>query len=408
MLETKRKYVLGSAALLLFTAAGCGDLGPAGPGAGAVDPESVRAAAPLVHPDEAAFMRLAGEVPGFGGYFQDDAGNRAMYLTDPAAASGAAERLGAVLGAEAGAGVRVLPGRYTWMELHEWRSRSLERIAAVPGVVFVDLDEALNRITVGLSEPSAERLVRSRVRSAGVPDAALGFVAAEPVRQNVDLTDFFRPLTAGFLVSTNQSRCTLGFIVDWFGAPTFMTASHCTDQFWAPDGVQFFQPLPPAAVGHEWIDPAPFACMGLNCRRSDAALVRVHEPVNFARIARTLGFGSITLDPGNPFFQIVGKQYTVNVGDTVHKVGWHTGWTWRRVTRTCVDVLVSPTELLLCQHFTDYVADVGDSGAPVFYADVPTSRARLAGLHWGRIGGESVFSPIRGIESDFGTPLTVF
>jgi hypothetical protein len=406
-------------AFVAAASAACASDAPLAP-LDAVDPAAAPPAAPagMYGGEEELFLMIAAELPGFGGFFVAEDGTPSMYMKEGSAASarGAATGVAAALRtvghdvAGAADAIRVLPGRFSFLELHEWRERAGAMLLATPGVVFLDLDEAANRITLGISEPGARAEATDHARAAGVPAEALRFVDAEPFRRHQTLQNYQRPLEGGYIITTYQRKCTLGFNAIWNGLRTFLTASHCTDAFLAPDAGPFFQNGPPFHVGNEVADPPTFPCTWApNCRYSDAAVVRVipGEPQFFFGIARTLGIGSIVVAP-QPRFHVVSKQMVTPVGTEVHKMGMGTGWTRGIVQHSCVIMAVAPPgTVLLCQHLADYPSGGGDSGAPVFFPNVPASTADLHGLHWGQSGNLSVFSAMRAIEADFGV-LTVF
>ena len=96
-------------------------------------------------------------------------------------------------------------------------------------------------------------------------------------------------------------------------------------------------------------------------------------------------------------------------GEEVNKAGISTGWTNGVVTATCKDIEVYVIPLVAgqvykCQDEANYGRAKGDSGSPVF--SFYYGFADLKGIHWGRyfqlFGMRTIFSPISGIEADFG------
>ncbi|MGH7459228.1 MAG: hypothetical protein ACREKN_09160 [Longimicrobiaceae bacterium] len=200
-----------------------------------------------------------------------------------------------------------------------------------------------------------------------------------------------------------------------------MTASHCTDVFAAVTNDPFYQStwgLSSHFVGNEFIDPAlrsygTFCPSGRDdCRWSDAALIQYDAGTDWilGRIARTSfsdrWYGSRTISGR---FWISGKQTIFAVGDQLHKMGATTGWTYGDVEETCVhyDFL---GRYLMCQGLVDAGVRAGDSGSPVFER-VGGDEVKLAGILWGghntSTGAPFIFSPIGGVEEDFGTSLNV-
>jgi hypothetical protein len=95
------------------------------------------------------------------------------------------------------------------------------------------------------------------------------------------------------------------------------------------------------------------------------------------------------------------------------KMGRTTGWTYGFVKKTCVDMNKTSYAgpgigRILCNDWSSYHSNNGDSGSPVFrwYG----STVRLAGLHWGGItsGGTryAIMSAMWNIEADLGALST--
>ena len=68
---------------------------------------------------------------------------------------------------------------------------------AVSGAVFVDDDERIGKIVVGVQNANAARGVTQAMRAAGFADGAFEVVQSEPVRQLATLRDKFVPQAAG-------------------------------------------------------------------------------------------------------------------------------------------------------------------------------------------------------------------
>ncbi|HEV2735976.1 MAG TPA: hypothetical protein VGV85_14110 [Longimicrobiaceae bacterium] len=279
-------------------------------------------------------------------------GNVVVYLTEPgnaAAAQAARASLSPLLaGWNAGVPVRrvarqeiiIREGKYTFEQLREFRDRASLPILAVDGVVFVDLDEAQNRVLVALDRSRVEGVggqVRSVVAAWGIPEDAVVFEGRSPImggrspggpppaddpgEVTVQCTDpnfcptrtylysKVRPLRGGLKVEyegpagyNDRIPCTLGLPVRYYGTPMFIVNSHCTRRRAKVDLDRFYQPTlytESDYVGSENADPvwslngfasvtidgSSYACnddndgtstSGMYCRRSDAALVEAY------------------------------------------------------------------------------------------------------------------------------------
>lgn len=119
-------------------------------------------------------VRVEEKAPGFGGMFIGQDGRLAIYLLDPSQLAAARSAIEAVFGAQQvpPAGVRALQGQYTVSQLKRWTERATE-LLAMSGVTMVDLDEAKNRVAIGLDDDSRTTAVEQALRSLGIPRAAV-------------------------------------------------------------------------------------------------------------------------------------------------------------------------------------------------------------------------------------------
>jgi hypothetical protein len=405
----------------LLALSACRDAsGPPEPGPAGASPTT---AVTLQEPEgeQAALARV---VPGFGGLFLDDTGAPTVYLTDPGQ-RGAAQRALAGLAREHGfatAALRVRQGRFTYAQLAGWFGQAGRSALGERGVVYADLDEAANRVTLGVENADAGRRARALLQRLGVPDAAVLVRETRPVRPVATLRDRVRPVGGGLQINFGNFVCTLGFNALRSGVASYITASHCTDIQGGTEGTKHYQQdrfHANTLIGTEAADPKFFtggACPAdRRCRYSDASRGRYASGVSqtLGRIARTTSRGSLsgplTISGANPAFTVNGERANSLVGQTLNKIGRTTGWTFGKVVGTCVTTNVSDTKITqLCQTFVNAGVDAGDSGSPVFAWSSGSSTVRLAGILWGGSGTtQFVFSPMSGIEKELGA-LTTF
>jgi hypothetical protein len=370
-------------------------------------------------------LRIGREIPGFGGLFYDEQGRPTVYLLDPQGAGASALKS---LGPE----VRVRRGEYEFARLLDWRLK-LRPLLALPGVVYLDVDEARNRVVLGLDATSASKsLDRDRLErellATSVPRQALLLQETAPVETLANLQSTYRPAPGGIqilfpLAPPTYGVCTLGFNAQRGSVLGFVINSHCTGTRGEVDGIRYFQSLPSnGAIGTEIADPAfstdPPCPAGRRCRLSDSAFAKYDKAKQgiLGRIARPASgspeFGSLTVNPAGARFSITGRINSPLTGDTVHKVGRTTGWTYGTVVATCSDSNISNSDItLFCQSRVRAGAGGGDSGSPVFYRIGSSPKVRLAGILWGgntdpQLGTTYVFSPLENIEEELG-PLKV-
>jgi hypothetical protein len=365
-------------------------------------------------PDPATLVRT---IPGFGGFFLDQ-GVPTVYLTDLAQRPAAERALGRFAAANgfAAAQIRTLQGRYTYPDLDRWSQQVSSEAFMIAGVVYTDLDEGANRVTVGVEHAAAADSVRGVAAQLGIPAEALQVRLTEPIQYAATLRDQVRPVVAGLQINFGNYVCSIGFNASSGGQSSFVTASHCTDRQGGTESTLYYQNLASTAnsfIGTEVDDPVYFRggeCpRGRKCRYSDASRAAYAAGVSFTLggIAGTSGAnnGSITI---TGTLSITGEGSAL-VGSVANKIGRTTGWTRGTVSATCVNTGVQGSNIVqLCQTFVDAGVGGGDSGSDVF-ANAGSSSATLLGILWGgnSSGTMFVYSPIGNVERELG-PLTTF
>ncbi len=357
---------------------------------------------------DAEYLRMAGEIPGFGGLFYDEQGFANVYLTDT--------KEGAKLRA-LNPDVRILEGRYDFRQLHGWRNALLD-VMSRPDVVLLDIDETKNVVRIGIDKDAKVKsagAISDFAATLGVPADALVVDEVPAIHNLATLQDRVRPVPGGVQIAFGGFVCTKGFGANRAGVVGFVTNSHCSGTQGGVQNTVIYQNTNTAAnrIGIETVDPAYFTgspCpAGRRCRYSDSAFIRYDSSGlrEFARIARTTGVGSLTVSTTSPRFTITGTSNFPTAGQTLNKMGRTTGWSRGTVTSTCANINVSGSTITqLCQDVV--VANVagGDSGSPVFSATTTGTTATLVGILWGGGGGTFVLSAWENIVGELGA-LTV-
>ena len=391
----------------LLAAVACSDATPTDPALKGTPPELQVTQAPDL-------ANLARAIPGFGGLFIDQ-GVPTVYLTNPTDRTAMERALGdfASSRGSTAAQIHVLQGRYSLQQLDHWTRQVTTDAFSIAGVVYTDLDEAANRVTVGVDRAGASPSVRSLAARLGIPAEAVVVKQTEPISFAATLRDQVTPVVAGLQINFSNFLCSIGFNAVSGGQNSFLTASHCTDRQGGVEGTLYYQPLASTAnsfIGTEVADPKYFRGSGCpkghRCRFSDASREAYASGVSF-----TLGGIAQTSGPNNGSLTIAGTFHVTAdgsaiVGDVVNKIGRTTGWTQGAVIATCVTKGVSGSNIVqLCQTFVNAGVGGGDSGSDVF-AQTGGS-ATLLGILWGgnSSGTQFVYSPISNIEQELG-PLT--
>ena len=400
---------LAVASVLVATA--CSDAPPTAP----IAPD-VR----LVQHSSVDQLALGRAIPSFGGLFLDASGAPTVYLTDPGSRGAVASALSSFLRERgfSAADLRVVRGDYGYVQLDRWFNRLSPEAMAVEGAVFIDLDEANNRVLVGVENPAAAASVRDIAARFGLPGEAVVVRETEPIHLAATLRDVFRPTQAGIQIHFGQYVCTMGFNVDHSGGRSFITNSHCTNTQGGTEGTVYYQPtstLAPSSIATEADDPVYFkggVCpRGKKCRYSDASRALYQSATESSRgvIAKPDGVNTLSLTVAG-MFDITSQDdqtTTFVIGDLANKIGRTTGWTRGGISNTCVNTSVQGSQVMqLCQTFvsaTNQLVAGGDSGSPVFF-DTGTNTAKLVGILWGgnSSGTQFVFSPLASIKRELG------
>jgi len=304
---------------------------PVTPAASRPSLEASQARSPFgrFRPGEEHSVALAQAVPGFGGFYIDDVGNLHAYLQDVKQSGQARAALVRVLAERqrdyteterrlrTRSEIIIHQGQFTFLQLADWRNQIENFTTTVPGVVWVGLDEHVNRVAMGVdrTRPAAvEALVTRKLTDLGIPREVVSIESAEPV-DNCPVDDpscttdpctvnpddpscqqdpctidpdsctdpggiypedpsfSYAPAPARTLGSPFErmfggiriqnpaagGRCTLGFPVFYDGRLSFVTNSHCTPSPEYPDiNSKFYQPhwdIRTPEVAKEWKDP---------------------------------------------------------------------------------------------------------------------------------------------------------
>jgi hypothetical protein len=378
------------------------------------------------------FAEVARRAPVFGGAFiEGDVLN--VWLTAPAQRGPAEQAFAAVFGQDRipPGGVRVLHAQYGFLQLQRWHEQAFA-LFDIEDVVFTDIDERINRLTIGVTNAATFGVVEQELVRLGIPLAAVNLEVTEPIvrLEGHTVRDRIRPLQGGtqieFVDFPFLAACTLGFNAVRDGVPGFVTNSHCTEEQGTVTGTEHYQPTAVAnnLAGIETVDPPYTNALcpegssgGTSCRYSDSAFSALSEGVfgDLGLIARPddVNTGSLAIDPQSPTFNVVSAGTSFVGEEDVSKVGRTTGWSRGEVIGTCQHVAVAgPGNIVLvCQNRVQAAVDSGDSGSPVFRVlDDGASEVELRGILWGGslAGGSFVYSPITNVqmESELG-PLTV-
>jgi hypothetical protein len=438
-MSNRNPALTGLAVATLAFAAACSEVPPTEPIA--ATPESAdlfRGRAPDIRNFDRSldheFVRIARDIPGFGGFYYDAAGQLNIVMASLPHALPQAEvrnrlapRLAAMGQSSAAArGAVIREGRYDFVQLNAMHERA-RAVLGLKGTVFTDADEVRNRLVIGVEDAAAAASVQKAVSMLGLAAEAVIIEITSPItpESNHTLRDRWRPVAGGLQINFTRgdppagSFCTHGFNVRSPQAPNvqgFVTNSHCSDTRGVVVPTPYWQHSRFAEntfIGWEEHDlpfftgaPCPDNRV---CRWSDALGARYEGGVDnaFGAIYRTLwagsglNAGSLDVDPANPRWQIVGEIPFPTVGQVLHKTGRTNGWTTGPVNTTCQNVNTSPNVTLFCQDRVTTWSSGGDSGSPYYVRVGETNNVQLIGIHWGSDGaGNTVMSAMNNIRCE--------
>jgi hypothetical protein len=385
-------------------------------------------------PGEDRFVQLSNEIPGFAGYTlspQHELVVRVKDTTTAHTATGfAVSALSAHLSRDAfglkggnrPSSIRIIPADYDFQTLAGYRDFATDSLlGAVSGVVMVDLDEAINRVTIGtlVSQPSAQAQASERLVRHGIPLQAIHFIAGlgmQPTggrresnmrrrRSYYDLADATPVyVSAGFAFQNSAAvilDCTIGPVVTASGVSRFVSASHCSDSTFYLQG-DTLRTLGGQLIGHEVADPGATFTNGYGLvrdiwhRSSDAAMFSydtayTHTQGFIGRPITRQGSGTTyntTVDSSQPWLFIIDTvpASSITVGLQLDHIGAGMGWFHGAVAATCFDYILNKQYAFPVPAIEVYCADnvqadvyKTDSGGPVFVYD-GFDGAALAGI----------------------------
>lgn len=134
--------------------------------------------------DDEVLVRIAQRVPTFGGFYVDeDTQKLYVWLTDQGQSlSAAVEAILSTRGYSDLAHLTpvALAAKYSFTQLHAWHQQMLE-VWTIDGVVFTDIDDTYNRMTVGVEDPATHGpIVRAKLTELRIPVEAVEIVQLDP------------------------------------------------------------------------------------------------------------------------------------------------------------------------------------------------------------------------------------
>src|SRR5205823_3382406 len=116
-------------------------------------------------------------------------------------------------------GIKALKGQYGFLQLKERYDRRVGPIFAISGVTLTDIDEAQNRLRIGIVKKDIEARIVDQLNKLGIPREAVVIDVTGPIVPSLTVDDAHSPRQGGYQITRllcNQtgvglSACTLGF-----------------------------------------------------------------------------------------------------------------------------------------------------------------------------------------------------
>ena len=286
---------------------------------------------------------------------------------------------------------RLRPVRFSFANLFDFYSTLLPDLHKF-GVTQIDLDEAANRISVGVATEQHQRDLLQHLEGLSVPAEAVEVMELSApeanytwggkrtyIYWNVSVT---APCTLSQVVTRRLSDATEDSVL--YG----ITNSHCTQSFASDTGDRMLNNVGGSTVADEiWDHPliTNATCQGLTgttaakCRYSDAALFQ-YRPASWGNLEPHIIQISAARD------SLHGEETFVLTGDSLNMYGSTSGLSKGVAEGSCVHVLHPNISggYALCQGKASYPSSGGDSGGPVWVKDVYPDLTRwFVGVHWG-------------------------
>jgi hypothetical protein len=128
------------------------------------------------YPGEKNFRDLTKTVPSFGGYFYQEGTNILIVnVADPRDADSALAKVERIfadplkIGPRGRARIVVRLAKYSFVQLAKWRDSADVEFGPLTGVVGLDLDEALNKLVVGVTNDEGRFKVMEVMKNLTVP-----------------------------------------------------------------------------------------------------------------------------------------------------------------------------------------------------------------------------------------------
>ena len=176
-------------------------------------------------PIDALFAAVGRQAPGFGGMYVDEDNDILYIYMRDGSPDTAAAALRNMFGQEnLPDNVQMLQANFSFLQLKQWHNLMDSYLFAIPGVVYTDVDDAINLLSIGVETQQARDQVMNKLAELGIPTEAVrteeiapiglqvAKLATEPtmgiaqIRATTSLRGFHRPLVGGLQIASLQRQ----------------------------------------------------------------------------------------------------------------------------------------------------------------------------------------------------------
>jgi hypothetical protein len=319
------------------------------------------------------------------------------------------------------ASLRIEPATYTFAELRGYFAFIAQSVLGLDGVLFGDINEATNRLLIGVLDDDALKTVQAAVAKLPIPVGVVTYeITGRTGRLDAHLQDSIRPVIAGHKITSQNRNCTIGFnLYHVFAGDTWVvdpeeyliTASHCTPQWGGGPATALTDTIRQGPLTNQkvavlvadrmYLGSTVFpGCPGNKlCRYSDTAVYRYLPTISWTHGYFPWPDNSTTLNYTTTKV-ILGDSYAAQ-GQAVYMLGQASGLEPGTVTLTCTYVgefnrpplTGLSNKAILCGNRASYLSQPGDSGAGVVMVlQDGTGRLASVGIHFQNDGIFAYFS----------------
>jgi hypothetical protein len=143
------------------------------------------------------FATVANQHSGFGGMYIDEEQDTIYVFLLNGDLNGVVKELKKVLGEQSlpQRKAQALPATYSFLQLKEWHDHMAQQVFQIPEVTLTDVDDAKNRLLVGVETPEARAPVEKQLQALNIPNEAVTMEVTGPIELSTTTAQCISQLT---------------------------------------------------------------------------------------------------------------------------------------------------------------------------------------------------------------------